>query len=46
VSIRRTHVPNPAVKSLYDKAYRTYRQLYDNTKNLMKEAAHESGGIT
>lgn len=46
VSIRRTHVPDPAVKSLYDKAYRTYRQLYDNTKNLMKEAAHESGGIT
>lgn len=31
----RRHEPNPENKEVYDKAYRTYRNLYESLKNMM-----------
>lgn len=33
----RRHVPNPANREAYDKAYRQYRRLYDSLKDMMKK---------
>ena len=37
VQIRRVHEPDPARREAYEAGYRTYRRLYENLKNLMKE---------
>ena len=31
----RRHQPDPSRKEVYDKAYRTYRELYDSLKHMM-----------
>ena len=37
VRIRRVHEPDPARREAYEAGYRTYRRLYENLKDLMKE---------
>ena len=39
VRIQRTHIPNSDAGKAYDKNYRIYRKLYEQLKDLMKEAA-------
>ena len=34
--VAREVVPNAALKSVYDKHYRTFRELYPRTRDLMK----------
>lgn len=38
VRIQRYHTPFPENQAVYDHGYRTYRALYENLKQLMKEA--------
>lgn len=45
VRIRRSHVPDAGNSPVYERNYAVYRQLYEQLKGLMKEAAHEGGGI-
>jgi xylulokinase len=37
VENKRYHVPNQADREVYDKNYKTYRNLYENLKNMMSE---------
>ena len=36
VRVNRTVEPDPAAREIYDRGYRTYRQLYEQLKDLMK----------
>jgi xylulokinase len=33
--VKRTYVPDPAAKAVYDRGYETYRRLYENLKDMM-----------
>lgn len=35
VAVKRTYVPDPAAKAVYDRGYETYRRLYENLKDMM-----------
>ena len=37
VSVNRTVEPDQATQKIYDRGYRTYRKLYENLKDLMKD---------
>ena len=37
VKIKKTYLPNPERKALYDRGYRTYLELYRSLKPLMQE---------
>ena len=38
VHVRRTFVPDPGNKAVYDRGYGTYRELYENLKGMMNNA--------
>jgi len=39
VKIERSHKPNTELKSIYDRNYETYREIYENLKTLMQKGA-------
>jgi len=41
VMIKREHSPNPEVKTVYDKNYEIYLELYENLRNTMKITRRE-----
>ena len=38
VRVKRTFVPDPGTKAVYDRGYGTYRELYENLKGMMNNA--------
>ena len=38
VRVKRTFVPDPGPKAVYDRGYGTYRELYENLKGMMNNA--------